>query len=240
MFTRTAKINPSHNPASGGAQPPSSAQQAQQSMEPTHLLNQEALMMFEALTVSNEGGMPQYTQPYGGAQMGGPLAPGPSPFSNYPMQSQHMQQYPEGFMTHMMQPGGGPQQQYGQGGFDTQQQQPIRPLGSLAPVVKVKLAVNLNNLCHNFQCPKRPNQGTEGKTIALRANHFQVHVAAKHVQFYAIDIQPDKCPRKVNREIINTMVEAYGKIFGEVQTSIRRQEEHVHKGNAAVGRTGQD
>lgn len=66
-----------------------------------------------------------------------------------------------------------------------------------------------------FQCPKRPNQGTEGKSISLRANHFQVQVAAKHVQFYAIDIQPDKCPRKVNREIINTMVEAYGKIFGE-------------------------
>lgn len=66
---------------------------------------------------------------------GGPLAPGPSPFSNYPMQSQHMQQYPtESFMSHMMQTGGGAptSQQYGQGGYDAGQQT-IRPLGSLAP-----------------------------------------------------------------------------------------------------------
>ena len=27
-------------------------------------------------------------------------------------------------------------------------------------------------------------------------------------------IQPDKCPRKVNRDIIETMVQAYGRIFG--------------------------
>lgn len=52
-----------------------------------------------------------------------------------------------------------------------------------------------------FQCPKRPNHGSEGRPIQLRANHFKVAInnINKNIQHYAIDIQPDKCPRKVNR-----------------------------------------
>lgn len=34
-----------------------------------------------------------------------------------------------------------------------------------------------------------------------------------YVHHYDISIQPDKCPRKVNREIVETMVHAYTKIF---------------------------
>jgi eukaryotic translation initiation factor 2C len=37
------------------------------------------------------------------------------------------------------------------------------------------------------------------------------------VHHYDVSIQPDKCPRKVNREIIETMVHAYGKIFGNLK-----------------------
>lgn len=37
------------------------------------------------------------------------------------------------------------------------------------------------------------------------------------VHHYDIAIQPDKCPRKVNREIIETMVKAYAKMFGALK-----------------------
>ncbi|KAH8290508.1 hypothetical protein KR054_003715 [Drosophila jambulina] len=65
-----------------------------------------------------------------------------------------------------------------------------------------------------FTCPRRPNLGREGRPIVLRANHFQVTMPRGYVHHYDINIQPDKCPRKVNREIIETMVHAYSKIFG--------------------------
>lgn len=38
-----------------------------------------------------------------------------------------------------------------------------------------------------------------------------------YVHHYEINIQPDKCPRKVNREIIETMVHAYSRIFGNLR-----------------------
>lgn len=65
-----------------------------------------------------------------------------------------------------------------------------------------------------FTCPRRPNLGREGRPIVLRANHFQISMPRGYVHHYDINIQPDKCPRKVNREIIVTMVHAYSKIFG--------------------------
>lgn len=37
------------------------------------------------------------------------------------------------------------------------------------------------------------------------------------IHHYDVSIQPDKCPRKVNREIIETMVHAYSKIFGTLK-----------------------
>uniref|UniRef100_T1GSU4 Argonaute 1 n=1 Tax=Megaselia scalaris TaxID=36166 RepID=T1GSU4_MEGSC len=68
-----------------------------------------------------------------------------------------------------------------------------------------------------FTCPRRPNLGREGRPIVLRANHFQVTMPRGLVHQYDINIQPDKCPRKVNREIIETMVQAYTKLFGVVK-----------------------
>lgn len=53
--------------------------------------------------------------------------------------------------------------------------------------------------------------------IGLRANHFQISMPRGYVHHYDINIQPDKCPRKVNREIIETMVHAYSKIFGNLK-----------------------
>ncbi|XP_064651862.1 protein argonaute-2-like isoform X2 [Lineus longissimus] len=62
---------------------------------------------------------------------------------------------------------------------------------------------------NDFQCPQRPNHGTEGRPILLRANHFQVRMPKGFIHHYDISITPDKCPRRVNREIIETMVQAY-------------------------------
>ncbi|XP_076457166.1 protein argonaute-2-like isoform X8 [Babylonia areolata] len=66
----------------------------------------------------------------------------------------------------------------------------------------------------DFTSPARPNHGTEGRTILLRANHFQVRIPKGYIHHYDVSITPDKCPRRVNREIIETMVKAYQqKIF---------------------------
>nr|CAD2157536.1 unnamed protein product [Meloidogyne enterolobii] len=84
-----------------------------------------------------------------------------------------------------------------------QQQQQQR---SLVPVQHGQLSLPPSTI--QFQCPPRPNHGTEGRPILLRANHFKVTNSGGYVHFYAVEIQPDKCPRKVNREIINTMVDS--------------------------------
>ncbi|CAG9530415.1 unnamed protein product [Cercopithifilaria johnstoni] len=68
-----------------------------------------------------------------------------------------------------------------------------------------------------FQCPRRPNHGIEGRAIVLRANHFAVRIPGGNIQHYSIDVQPDKCPRRVNREIVNTMIRAYQKVFSNVR-----------------------
>ncbi|VVC97671.1 unnamed protein product, partial [Leptidea sinapis] len=66
-------------------------------------------------------------------------------------------------------------------------------------------------------CPRRPNLGHEGRPIMLRANHFQISMPRGYVHHYDVNIQPDKCPRKVNREIVDTMVHSYNKIFGTLK-----------------------
>ncbi len=51
----------------------------------------------------------------------------------------------------------------------------------------------------DFQCPARPSVGVDGRPIMLRANHFQVRMPQGFIHHYDIAIQPDKCPRRVNR-----------------------------------------
>ncbi|VDN24295.1 unnamed protein product [Gongylonema pulchrum] len=69
----------------------------------------------------------------------------------------------------------------------------------------------------SFQSPRRPNHGVEGRSIVLRANHFAVRIPGGHIQHYHVDVSPDKCPRRVNREIVNTMIRAYSKVFNNVR-----------------------
>ena len=89
---------------------------------------------------------------------------------------------------------------------------PIVPGG--APGGPVPLAPSPPTDTPTFVCPRRPNLGREGRPIMLRANHFQITMPRGYIHHYHVNIQPDKCPRKVNRDIIETMVQAYSKIFG--------------------------
>ena len=57
-----------------------------------------------------------------------------------------------------------------------------------------------------FQAPTRPSVGTEGRHITLKANHFEIKMPKGFLHHYDVSITPDKCPRRVNREIIETMV----------------------------------
>lgn len=50
-----------------------------------------------------------------------------------------------------------------------------------------------------FEPPARTSRGTEGRTISLKANHFEIRVAKGIWYHYDISISPDKCPRRVNR-----------------------------------------
>lgn len=67
-----------------------------------------------------------------------------------------------------------------------------------------------------FTVPRRPGCGTMGKPIKLLANCFQVDIPKIDVYLYEVDIKPDKCPRRVNREVVDSMVQHFKvQIFGE-------------------------
>lgn len=68
-----------------------------------------------------------------------------------------------------------------------------------------------------FQCPRRPNHGVEGRSILLRANHFAVRIPGGTIQHYQVDVTPDKCPRRVNREIISCLISAFSKYFTNIR-----------------------
>jgi eukaryotic translation initiation factor 2C len=78
-----------------------------------------------------------------------------------------------------------------------QQASQTRPADVVAPA-----AAGTGAQLAQFQCPRRPNQGMEGRAILLRANHFKVSIPGGQIHYYNIDVQPDKCPRKVNRFIL--------------------------------------
>uniref|UniRef100_A0A673G2N7 Protein argonaute-3-like n=1 Tax=Sinocyclocheilus rhinocerous TaxID=307959 RepID=A0A673G2N7_9TELE len=67
-----------------------------------------------------------------------------------------------------------------------------------------------------FSVPRRPGYGTMGKPIKLLANCFQVDIPKMDVYLYEVDINPEKCPRRVNREVVDTMVQHFKvTIFGD-------------------------
>ncbi|XP_063728094.1 protein argonaute-2-like isoform X3 [Symsagittifera roscoffensis] len=64
-----------------------------------------------------------------------------------------------------------------------------------------------------FTCLTRPDQGREGRPIYLRANHFKIKLPNIDIFHYDVTITPEKCPRRVNREVIDTMFRANPQTF---------------------------
>ncbi|KAG2465296.1 AGO2 protein, partial [Polypterus senegalus] len=55
-----------------------------------------------------------------------------------------------------------------------------------------------------------------GRIIKLQANFFEMDIPKIEVYHYEIDIKPEKCPRRVNREIVEHMVQHFKtQIFGD-------------------------
>ncbi|CAL4106281.1 unnamed protein product, partial [Meganyctiphanes norvegica] len=96
---------------------------------------------------------------------------------------------------------------------------PQTPGTAVTPVVPAAtgLSALLPPDLPTFVAPRRPNLGREGRPITLRANHFQISMPRGYIHHYDVSIQPDKCPRKVNREIIETMVNAFPRIFSTLK-----------------------
>lgn len=83
----------------------------------------------------------------------------------------------------------------------------LLPLGQLTPS-SASAALALQ-----FMPPPRPSVGTEGKPIKLRANHFTIQIPKGYIYHYVVTIQPDKCPKRINRDILNTLVQVKPQLF---------------------------
>uniref|UniRef100_A0A8C8RDS4 Argonaute RISC catalytic component 2 n=1 Tax=Pelusios castaneus TaxID=367368 RepID=A0A8C8RDS4_9SAUR len=71
-------------------------------------------------------------------------------------------------------------------------------------------------LGYAFKPPPRPDFGTSGRTIKLQANFFEMDIPKIDIYHYELDIKPEKCPRRVNREIVEHMVQHFKtQIFGD-------------------------
>ncbi|CAO4367291.1 unnamed protein product [Caenorhabditis nigoni] len=68
-----------------------------------------------------------------------------------------------------------------------------------------------------FRCPRRPNHGVDGRAILLRANHFSVRIPGGNIQHYHVEVMPDKCPRRVNRDIISCLIQSFSGYFTNVR-----------------------
>ncbi|ETE59458.1 Protein argonaute-1, partial [Ophiophagus hannah] len=88
--------------------------------------------------------------------------------------------------------------------------------GTTADIRAKRSGTYLPPLQQVFQAPRRPGIGTVGKPIKLLANYFEVDIPKIDVYHYEVDIKPDKCPRRVNREVVEYMVQHFKpQIFGD-------------------------
>ena len=60
---------------------------------------------------------------------------------------------------------------------------------------------------------RRPALGVEGRSISLKANHLEVNVRPGYIYQYRVSIIPSGCPRRVNRDIMQTLVDCYSGVF---------------------------
>ncbi|CEF61129.1 Protein argonaute-4 [Strongyloides ratti] len=68
-----------------------------------------------------------------------------------------------------------------------------------------------------FQIPKRPDHGTQGREIDLKANFFKIKIPYINIVWYYVEIFPENCPRKVNRQVMETLISTHPNIFGNLK-----------------------
>ena len=63
----------------------------------------------------------------------------------------------------------------------------------------------------NLHPPKRPDYGTDGRPIKLRANFFPLRISPKLTDLYHYDVEitPNKCPKAVKRDVVREIVRKY-------------------------------
>jgi len=87
-----------------------------------------------------------------------------------------------------------------------------------------------------FNCPRRPNLGREGRPIMLRANHFKISMRHDLVDHYDVKIQPENCPKKTNREIIDIVINKYNELFGDLRPVFDGRKNLFTKDPLPIGR----
>ena len=71
------------------------------------------------------------------------------------------------------------------------------------------LGLSVPSAAPSLECCRRPNFGSDGKQILLKANHIPITIPKGSIHHYDVSIQPEKCPRRLNRDIVDTMVNQY-------------------------------
>ncbi|XP_068702995.1 protein argonaute-2-like isoform X3 [Montipora foliosa] len=63
--------------------------------------------------------------------------------------------------------------------------------------------------------PKRPDYGTVGRPIRLRANFFRLNISSQlsDLYHYDVEITPNKCPASVKRDVVNEIIRKYKDTF---------------------------
>lgn len=126
---------------------------------------------------------------------------------------------------------------------------PSGPIGSVAPGSAVGAMANVSGgngsdtsgaietrSVPTFVSPRRPDFGVNGYHIQLRANHFQITMPRGFLHHYDVSIQPEKCPRKINREIIEIMVQSYKKIFSNIKPVFDGRKNMYTRDDLPIGR----
>jgi len=59
--------------------------------------------------------------------------------------------------------------------------------------------------------PKRPDYGTVGRPIKLKANLFRLNISPKlsDLYHYDVEISPKGCPKAVKRNVVNEIIRKY-------------------------------
>ncbi|MES1903646.1 MAG: argonaute 1, partial [Paramarteilia canceri] len=71
-----------------------------------------------------------------------------------------------------------------------------------------------------FNRAPRPNNGQNGKPILVKANHFQLKIKPKLIYHYSLKIIPEKCSKRLNREIVEYFVNQHEGILFDISKTV--------------------